>query len=108
MEIHAIFFPYHGFMHEVSCLYGVSAPQSPPHLFKAWFLAAVTCKDFIFLIAARYMRTVWRKARKAKKENSEGTWPLWVEGVVKTLFETMQPSSTDDLAKSWGLPDPHL
>ena len=67
------------------------------------------CKHgFVFCLRARYTRAVWRKAHKAKKENSEGTWPLWVEGVVKELFETMQPSATDDLAKSWGLPDPHL
>ena len=66
-----------------------------------------SCKHVFFVWHARYTRAVWRKAHKAKKENTEGKWPLWVEGVVKELFETMQPS-TEDLAKSWGLPDPHL
>ena len=67
----------------------------------------VLASMFFFVWHARYTRAVWRKAHKAKKENTEGKWPLWVEGVVKELFETMQPS-TEDLAKSWGLPDPHL
>ena len=89
-----IFRPYHAF-HEI-----YMGLQPLNH---EWFLQAC----FFFVWHARYTRAVWRKAHKAKKENTEGKWPLWVEGVVKELFETMQPS-TEDLAKSWGLPDPHL